>query len=144
MSFLAGGLIGRPEFVTTLVGLGLAVHLGVGLLLSKFPRGPRLVAIGPVFPVVIGPGEPLAGQHRRAGEKEEGVLCDGTARPAGLLLGVLEHINILGDALNLKMVELHLVVHRQEVDGVPAGAPCFQVCKQILGVDLHVNGVWVP
>ena len=125
------------------MGLGLDPRLGVGLLVSKFPHGPRLFTLGPVFPVVILPGEALAGQHRRAGEKEEGVFCDGASRPAGLPLGILEHINILRDALNLKMVALHLVVQRQEFEGVPAGAPCLQVCKKIFEGDLRVNGVWV-
>ena len=106
------------------MGLGLDPRLGVGLLVSKFPRGACLFALGPVFPVFICPGGPLADQHRRAGEKEEGVIFDGMARPDGLPLGVHEHINILRDALNLKMVALHLVVQRKEVEGVPAGAPC--------------------
>ena len=105
------------------MGLGIDPRLGVVLIVSKLPRGPRLLVLGPVFPVFICPGEPLAGQHRRAGKKEEGVICDGAARPADLPLGVLEHNNILGDALNLKMVALHLVVQRQEVEGVLAGAP---------------------
>ena len=92
--------------------LGLDPRLGVGLLASKFPRGPRLVALDLVLSVFICTGETFAGQHRRAGEKEEGVICDGVSCPAGLPLGVLEHINILGDSLNFKMVALHLVVHR--------------------------------
>ena len=41
-------------------------------------------------------------------------------------------------ALHNKMQRYHI-----EVEGVPAGAPCLQVCKKILGGDLRVNGVWV-
>ena len=58
-------------------------------------------------------------------------------------MGVLEHINILGDALNLKVVTLHLVVQLQEVKGVPAGAPCLQVCEKVFWADLVVNSVGV-
>ena len=115
----------------------------MGLLVSQFPRGLRLVSLGLVFPVVICSWEALVSQHWRAGEKEEGVVRDGTDRSAGLPLGVLEHINILGDDLNLKMVALHLVVQRQEVEGVPAGAPYFQVCEQVFWADLGVNGIGV-
>ena len=101
-----------PEHGTDLVGLGLDPRLGVGLLISKFPRRPRLVALSPVLPDVVGLGEPLVGQYCRSGENEEGFICDGAPRPAGLPLGVLNHINILGDTLDLKMVALHLVVQR--------------------------------
>ena len=69
--------------------------------------------------------------------------CEGSSRLAGLPLGVFEHIIILGDALNLKVVALHLVVQRQEVEGVHAGAPWFLVCKQVFWADLGVNGIGV-
>ena len=35
-----------------------------------------------------------------------------------MLLGLLKNIDILGDALDLKVVALHLVVQRQKVEGV--------------------------
>ena len=37
----------------------------------------------------------------------------------GLPLGVLEHIDILGDALELEVVALHFVMQRQEFEGIP-------------------------
>ena len=45
---------------------------------------------------------------------------------AGLPLIVLKHINILGDALDLRMIALRLVVQREEVKSVRAGAPCLE------------------
>ena len=80
------------------------------LLVSQFTGGLRLVELDPVFPVVICPWEALTSQHHRAGENEKVFVHDGTARPAVFPLGVFEHINILGDALKLNMVALHLVV----------------------------------
>ena len=65
--FWAGSGIGRPKLGAAFVGLGLDPRLGVGLLISKFPRVPRLVALGPFFPVVICTGEAITGQHLRAG-----------------------------------------------------------------------------
>ena len=44
---------------------------------------------------------------------------------------VLEHIDILGDALDLEVVALHFVMQRQEIDGVPASAPRLKVCKEV-------------
>ena len=58
-------------------------------------------------------------------------------------LGVLEHINILRDALKLEVLALHFIMQRQEVKGVPAGAPRLQVCKKVFWADLGVEGVRV-
>ena len=58
--------------------------------------------------------------------------------------GIPEYINMLKDAHKLKVVVLNIVVQRQEAKGVLSGAPCLQVCEQILGVDLRVNSVGVP
>ena len=41
--FWTDGLIDRPELGATLVGLGLNPRLGMGLLISKFPRHLRRV-----------------------------------------------------------------------------------------------------
>ena len=46
-----------------------------------------------------------------------------------MLLGVLEHIYILRDALNLEVIALHFVVQRQKVEGVTACAPHLEVRK---------------
>ena len=40
-----------------------------------------------------------------------------------LLLGVLEHIYILGDALDLEVIALQFIAQRQKVEGVTARAP---------------------
>ena len=52
-------------------------------------------------------------------------------------------INILGDALHLKMIALHLVVQRQEVEGVPAGAPCLEMRQEIPRVYFSVDSLGV-
>ena len=59
--------------------------------------------------------------------------------PAGLPLRVLEHVNVLGVSLDLEVVALHFVMQRQEVEGVPAGAPRLEVCNYILGHNLGVQ-----
>ena len=46
-----------------------------------------------------------------------------------MLLGVLEHIDILRDALDLEMVALHFVVQRQKSEGVTARTPRLKVIK---------------
>ena len=59
-------------------------------------------------------------------------------------LGVLEHINILRDAIDLQMIALHFVMQRKEVKGVPDGTPCLKLSKEVSRVYLGVNGFWVP
>ena len=83
-------------------------------------------------------------RERRGGEKQEGIVGNGASRPAGLPLGVLEHMNILGDALDLQMIALHFVMQRKEVKGMPAGAPCLEVSQEVSRVYLGVNGFGVP
>ena len=44
----------------------------------------------------------------------------------------------------LDLLALHNEMQRSEVEGVPVGAPCLQVCKQILRVNIGVNGIGIP
>ena len=53
-------------------------------------------------------------------------------------LCVLEHIDILEDDLDLEVVALHFVMQRQEVEGITAGAPHLEVCKEVFWADLGV------
>ena len=76
-----------------------------------------------LFPIVICAWEALASKNSGTREEEEGFVCDCSSCPNGLPLGILEHIDILGDSLDLEVVALHLFMKRQEVEGVPAGAP---------------------
>ena len=48
----------------------------------------------------------------------------------------LEHVYVLGDSLDLKVVALHFVMHRQEVKGVPDSAPHLEVGNDILSATL--------
>ena len=58
--------------------------------------------------------------------------------PDGFPLRILEHVYVLGDALNHEVVALHFVMQRQEVEGVPVGAPRLEVGKYVLGSNLGV------
>ena len=94
------------------------------MLVSKIQRRPRLVGFCPVLPGIVCPGEALTCEHCRQGEEQEGFVRYGASCPAGLPLGGLEHVNVLGDALDLQMIALHFIMQCKEVKGVLAGAPC--------------------
>ena len=51
---------------------------------------------------------------------------------------VLEHVYVLGDALDLEVVALYFVMKSQEIEGVPAVAPRLKVGKDVLGRNLSV------
>ena len=71
LGFWGGGGICRSELGIAPVGLRLDSCLGVGLLVSKLPRRPRLVGFRPVLPCIVCPGEALTCEHRRRGEWKE-------------------------------------------------------------------------
>ena len=71
-------------------------------------------------------------------KNEQGLVGYCSSCPTGLPLGVLEHVNVLGDSPDLKVVALHFVMQLKEPEGVPAGAPRLEVCKDILGCDLGI------
>ena len=48
-------------------------------------------------------------------KKEQCLVSYRSSRPSDLPLGILEHVNLLGDSLNLEVVALHFVMQRQEV-----------------------------
>ena len=126
------------------MGLRLNARLGVGLLVSKLPRRPCLVDLRPVFSGIVCPGEALTCEHSRRGEEEECFVGDGASRPAGLPLGVLEHVYVLGDALDLQMIALHFIMQRKEVQGVSDGAPRLEVGQEIPRVYFSVESLGVP
>ena len=56
-----------------------------------------------------------------------------------MTLSVLEQVDVLGDSLDLDVVALHFVLQRQEVEGVPTGAPRLEVRKDVFRRDLGVK-----
>ena len=53
-------------------------------------------------------------------------------------MGVFKHVYVLRDALDLEVIELHLVVQRQKVEGVTARAPRLEVRNEVLWGDFSV------
>ena len=65
-------------------------------------------------------GETISGQNCVGRDEEEGGIRDEIACPLGLLLGIFECVDILGDALHVQMAVLHFILQRQQIKGMEA------------------------
>ena len=95
----------------------------MGLLVGHLPLHPGLVPFRALFPIVVSARKSLYCEHLRGGKRSKVFFGDCLPHSSGLPLGVLKHINILGDALDLEVIALHFIMQRQEVEGVPACEP---------------------
>ena len=59
-------------------------------------------------------------------------------------MGVLKHVYVLGDALDLELIALYLVVQRHKVEGVKARAPRLEVRKEVLWRYCSVDRLGIP
>ena len=60
-----------------------------------------------------------------------------------MLLGVLKHIYILRDSLDLEVIALHIVMQNQKVEGVPARSTRLEVREEVLRWDVCVYSLRV-
>ena len=95
----------------------------MGPLVGGFPLGPCIVSLRALFLIIIGARKALTCEHGRARKKEQGLVGYCSSFPAGLPLGVLEHVNVLGDSLDLEVLALNFVMQLQEAEDVPDGSP---------------------
>ncbi len=84
------------------------------------PRQPSVVGGGEALPVINLTGKMLRRQDCRQGHHDEFNIGDGHAIPLRLLLRILQHDDILGDAIRLHVVLVHVGVEGDHVDGVEA------------------------
>ena len=111
----------------------------MGPLVCCFTLGSGLVPLRALFLIIIGARKALTCEHGLTRKKEQGFIGDCSTCPSGLPLHVLEHVYVLGDALNLELVALHFIMQRQEVEGVPDSAPRLEVGNYVLGGNLGVE-----
>ena len=72
------------------------------------------------LPAFVGLREALCGEHGVGGHEEEGGVGYVVVCPPGLLLGVLECVDVLGHPLGVQVEALHIILQRQDVEGVEA------------------------
>ena len=75
-----------------------------------------------VLPYLVSLGETLSREHVFVRNEEEGSRCDGIDFPLGLILGIFEHVDIIGDAFHVQIAVMYLIFHRQHIEGMEATA----------------------
>ena len=122
-SFLCGLLIEGtmcPKVVLSALG-GLLDFFGhIGLPVYCLPSGPCPVGAGQFLPNFVCPGETVGTQHGVGREEEKSRVRDRVPRSDGLLLGVLDFVDLLRDSIHIPMVRLHLVLEIHNVRGTEA------------------------
>ena len=122
-SFLCGLLIEGtmcPKVVLSAL-CGLLDFFGhVGLPVYCFLSGPVPVGAGKFLPDFVCPGETVGTQHGVGREEEKSRVRDRVPRSDGLLLGVLDFVDLLRDSIHIPMVRLHLVLEIHNVRGTEA------------------------
>ena len=106
------------ELVLTFSGLFLDLGLLASCLVDIFPGGPILLVLAEVLPHFFSSGEMLSQQHDVSRNEEEGVNRFRIACSLGLLLRILERVDVLRDALHVQMLVLYLVLKCKYIEGM--------------------------
>ena len=77
---------------------------------------------GDVFPLLSGVGGLLRQEHRVGRNIQHGRVSDqvGLVNAEGRVLGILEHVDVLGDAISLEVILPHVNLEAEGVDDVRA------------------------
>ena len=94
----------------------------VHFLVVCLPFSPILFGLDAILPVFLRPRKYFRCEHCCRCEEKEYFVRDHATGSLRLLLGVLEHFDILGDALNFKVIALHFILKHQKVKGVTTRA----------------------
>ena len=106
---------------------------------TDIPDGPGFLVLVLIPPVVVGPGVSFSCEHRRDSKEEESFVVNFSAGSPGLLLCILDHINILGNTLYFEVIALHFIMQHKEVEGVATCEPLLEVDEKCLWRDVGVN-----
>ena len=110
---------------------------------GRFPFQPSARARGKALPIVDLAGKMLRCEDGRRGHHHKFDVGDGHACPLCLLLGILQHVDVLGDAVRLHVVLVHVCSEGDHVHGMEAPAVCIEERDDLEGSHLRVEGVRV-
>ena len=137
-AFLFEGTM-RPKLVLSALGGLFRLLCHTGLAVDGFPPGPVPIRTGQFLPYLIITGETIGMQHGVGCEEEKSGVHDQVSRLVGLLLGILEFVDVLGETLHVLMLRLHLILEIQNVCGMEANTHGLEVVQQGLRHDGRVE-----
>jgi hypothetical protein len=94
---------------------------------------------GKALPITHLAGEVLHCKDSRQGHHHKLVICNGHACPLWLFLGILQHVDILGDAFRLHLVGVHFCAEGDHINGVEFPAVCVKKGNDVQGCHLSVE-----
>ena len=121
----------------------LSLALEVRETKRRLPSPPSARGGGEALPLVDFAREMLRREDRRRGHHHELDVGDGHVRSLRLLLGVLQHDDILGDPVGMGVVPMHVGAEGDHVDGMKAPAVGVEEGDDLEGRHLRVEGVGV-
>ena len=109
-----------PKVFLSALGVLIDLFGHIGLPVYCLPSLPYNFGSGQFLLNFVCPGEMVNTQHGVGREEEKSRVHDRVSCTGGLILGILEAVDILGYSLHVLMVRLHLVLEIQHVRGIEA------------------------
>ena len=129
----------RPKLVLSALGGLFYLLRHIGIAVYGFPPGPVPVGDGLFLPYLIHRGELIGTKHGVGRKEEKSEVRDQVSRSVGLIMGILEFVDVLGDTLHVLMVRLHLILDIQNVRGMEAKTHRLEVVQQESRIDGRVE-----
>ena len=119
------------------------LHLDLGLfirgLIHFLPLQPHPQAHIELLPILIGAGELLGAKYRIHGDDDELIVGDWVSGTHKNLLSILQSINVLQYSFLVQMKALHLILKRENVEGVQTPADRLEMADEVRREDLSVK-----
>jgi hypothetical protein len=124
-------------------GQDLTLALYVSKMEGRLPRCPHACAGGQAFPIINLPQKILGRKDGRQSHHHKFDVGDGHARPLCLFLSILQHVDVLGNAIRLDVILMHFGAEGNHVNGMKSPAVGVLEGDNFKGQNLSVEGVGV-
>ncbi len=124
-------------------GQDLTLALHVSKTEGRLPRCPRACAGGQALPIINLPQKMLGRKDGRRSHHHKFDVGNGHARPLHLFLSILQHVDVLRNAVRLDIILMHVGAEGNHVDGMKSPAVGVKEGDNFKGRHLRVEGVGI-
>jgi hypothetical protein len=121
----------------------LALALEMGEAEGRLPRHPCACIGRKALPIIHFARKMLSCKDRSGGHHDKFDVGDGHARPLHLFLCILQHDDVLGNAIRLHVVLVHVGAEGDHVDGVEPPTVGIKERDDFKSHHLHIEGVGI-